>query len=1648
MTNNISKLVSIFLTLAISITAIFGCFVSVSAAETPSYVITGAQCIQNDTSASALVEFKVPQGITAGSFTIDNTDNWYSSVAVSLYSELADSSDKVNIDCDNGNVIFYIIADDNVKSYTSIVFKLDFVFSDGGIQEDADITISGLEINNLYFDEVYTDADFIGTNGQFTVGCKHSFVVSDKKVYTSEEIGYTVYNGAVCSKCGEEKSDYQVVPGTGDTSGIVDVWDGRDETGAWIGWIYSKFSGGTGVINDPYIIKYAEQLAYLTTSSASTADLTSGVYYKVDDSVKAFNMNTTGLDLSGTMTPQQVEELLADEIVGRSYWAAGVFAGNFDGNGVEIYGLHTGHMKYVDSGVEKTTDQIAALFPIVTAGASIKNVVLKNSYFYTSAESAGLVGRVVANSNFDTITIENCVVHNCYIGSTKNDKYPGVIASDVGNNAFFVGRNILVYGNEVVNAANSVKSIVGTASKCYIPEGASSNVTNNRLYDSVILGVAPYDAKGSWWFKSCDNGIFQNVYFDNTIATSGFGNYNNKNSKLTQLTSIDDAKGSAAITNMQDLDWNTKDNPDGIWFAGNDGKYPTLLKKAAVNVADSTDYNWKLLGVNIVYQNNGGFALNFHYQPSNDKDVSLYLVNAKEEYKSQVLTECTTSSFAGTTLSPDAKMFTISNLSAKDIDLLWLPTIVTTSVDESTVVYSETKQISISKYAEDVVNGNAFYSENTTEEEKFADKTVAAALINYGKASDDALAINKVESSSVATIVEKWDRTSDGSWTDWYDATYEDGDGTEANPYIITSAEELAQLCRYGCDAGVYYKVADSIKAFDMNTVAGVDLTVDNISATDVKNAVADKILGKVWFCDAPFKGNFDGNGVTIYGLCTGPAYFNQTSFDNNQKAGHSRGGLFAKIDAQTAVIKNITIKNSYSKGDPAGMVFGETLGNGGSAVLENIVVANCYIDSSGGYISGVIGGYCLYDSATNTADKVKLNNCLVYDNVVYNKDGTAARLIGTMEAYCDNGSGTKIQDTNGFKISNTVAIGCKIEKSDSYWQQNANYYSNCYTTEDFAAKNTTITKLASADAAKGSAAKVNMPALDWQTIWSAGGNGEYPLIVLTAANVNPVSKYSGTPDATSTLAGSGTEDDPYIVETADQFASIALGKRTTENLYFKVKDGIESFYMQGGEEAANLTSAAEVKAYFENKGIPTSSTWAKTANFKGHFDGNGVAVSGLFAYNIGEFAYVGLFPGIEGHTSIKNITIKNSYISANTKDALGALVGTTVWKGDNNSNNSVTFENIAVINNYICHRTNNANGASAVGGSFFDKNYASINGAIIYGNDIDNTAYTGNGLITGLVTSNGGIGSIDSANNKYQNIIALGVTPWVLKDNGDGTYSNANWYLANLDQGLLKNVYTDQSVAALQIYNSTKNSDAVLEKHNINVVDAADLQGNKVVTTMAAANLAWGETWFAGNYNEYPSFTPAGTMPSSIQSQYDAVSFDVSDVLGNGTEYHANGSMSFGVYQTALSLKANPYMSFAFAFHGVYKTNRDKIKIRFTYTENGTTKTSDEIAVPAYTGEDIKNVNGWTNTASNGRYHTFKAENIPVEALAFGIKVEANYNNTGWKDFGTYSVSGLGQEFERLNRITPCRYYETRIEAVKALLFYAQAIASRYGAQ
>ena len=86
-------------------------------------------------------------------------------------------------------------------------------------------------------------------------------------------------------------------------------------------------------------------------------------------------------------------------------------------------------------------------------------------------------------------------------------------------------------------------------------------------------------------------------------------------------------------------------------------------------------------------------------------------------------------------------------------------------------------------------------------------------------------------------------------------------------------------------------------------------------------------------------------------------------------------------------------------------------------------------------------------------------------------------------------------------------------------------------------------------------------------------------------------------------------------------------------------------------------------------------------------------------------------------------------------------------------------------------------------------------------------------------------------------------------------------------------------------------------------------------------------------------------------------------------------------------------------------------------------------------------------NNEGAGRFHLYRLKTAPVMALATGITVTASYNGGAEVNLGTYSAEGFALAAARANRVAPCDYYATRYEAAKALLFYAQMLAERYGA-
>lgn len=164
-------------------------------------------------------------------------------------------------------------------------------------------------------------------------------------------------------------------------------------------------------------------------------------------------------------------------------------------------------------------------------------------------------------------------------------------------------------------------------------------------------------------------------------------------------------------------------------------------------------------------------------------------------------------------------------------------------------------------------------------------------------------------------------------------------------------------------------------------------------------------------------------------------------------------------------------------------------------------------------------------------------------------------------------------------------------------------------------------------------------------------------LLVSSLTGVIPVSAeatttldvWDGT-IATEYAGGSGTVTDPYLISTPEQLALMAIGTVYNETSitgkYYKLTTDI---YL-------NDTDDANWKDNNPNKWV-TAKTDSKYF-FTGNFDGDGHTIKGIYCN--GNFERMGLFPGIVGTVSVKNVMISDSYLYG-TGDAgkyIGAFVG------------------------------------------------------------------------------------------------------------------------------------------------------------------------------------------------------------------------------------------------------------------------------------------------------------------------------------------------------------------------------------------------------
>lgn len=705
-------------------------------------------------------------------------------------------------------------------------------------------------------------------------------------------------------------------------------------------------------------------------------------------------------------------------------------------------------------------------------------------------------------------------------------------------------------------------------------------------------------------------------------------------------------------------------------------------------------------------------------------------------------------------------------------------------------------------------------------------------------------------SANAAAVTDTWDGSQDSNL---------EGSGTENNPYVIGTAEQLAYVAlgtTFAESSGKYYKVKDNA-VFDLGGMEGITLesTVGDVLGADTTTKVWKPTASKQ---KNAFAGHFDGNGVIVYNMYS----------DNNGNT-----GLFPEateyLDDDTPTpgelsFKNITLLNSRSGGQNfSGGIVGQLFVKNGTkkVAFENCKILNCWISdkagstvsTSGNRTSGILAGTVNHANTT-------VKNCIAVDNVTSSTNITGGFI------------GNTSQWNGGLSVSNCIVVGSPAYPVLSSGSAEVLYdktltpgsYVGVYTTEDVdtAKYSDTQVKQVAVEDMKGPAAKNNMPDLDWGT-WIAF-EGELPdyranhtleleqkddathNIKCTDCGKSMAETHTFVENATGTVgecacgysapiterrtdiwdgsfdgnfpAGDGSKNNPYIVKTAEQMAYVALKTTPTESAgkYYIVAPNMV-FNMNGMSGITLDSTAEDVRNATEGK------DWVNDSKtFAGNFDGNGVIIYNIRSSNGRSNGYGALFPHIVTDNADTTVTIKNITVMASRfagYHCSGGIIGAAECaKGGQ----TLIVENCAVKNcligdngntNTACQRT-----AGAIVGNC-GNNVATISNCLSLNNKLVGTDISG-----GFLANAGAWGGYATITNS----VVIGSMPYPeLMPTASGKQVIHD-HAVNIN--CFTNIYTDQVISG---YGKTQ----------IRTLSLDDMSGTNAPQNM---NLDFGNYWFA----------------------------------------------------------------------------------------------------------------------------------------------------------------------------------------------------------
>lgn len=250
-------------------------------------------------------------------------------------------------------------------------------------------------------------------------------------------------------------------------------------------------------------------------------------------------------------------------------------------------------------------------------------------------------------------------------------------------------------------------------------------------------------------------------------------------------------------------------------------------------------------------------------------------------------------------------------------------------------------------------------------------------------------------------------------------------------------------------------------------------------------------------------------------------------------------------------------------------------------------------------------------------------------------------------------------------------------------------------------------------------------------------------LLLLLPASVSAAEDWKYDDSRYKTFSGGkGTKDDPYLISTAQDLASLTYMSSFNytnytyyEGVYFKQTADI----VLNDNVVSSVTVDSYGRATFDESVLANFKDWIPIGTFgrsnncywfKGHYDGGGHSISGIYCYrgdidntldsNNGYDNYLGLFGAVQSG-SITNLTVKDCLIRVHDVRAWTKewrYIGSIVGRADDE-----LISNCHVENSIVCFDDGNATSDISVGGVV---GYCNITGSYSSNYKLKNCSFEG----------------------------------------------------------------------------------------------------------------------------------------------------------------------------------------------------------------------------------------------------------------------------------------------------------------------------------